>query len=175
MAPWQFRKKQIKCMEGSPKCMECLKKCGGAGTRKIKKSMRGNYDIFNCGCGFKCVESKDMKNCNDMQGGRKKMLTPVYMPAKGFVKATQCVNGVCQTRTAQFDIPDSEAMDQLLGALGTAGDAPLMARLKHDFTRKRRTGRHTKKHKRKGTKRVKRKSTKHRRTGKKGGRRATHR
>ena len=74
-------KKQIKCMEGSTQCIECLKKCSeGISTKwaqpttaagKIKKSL-GGYDISDCGCSFKCVKSKDIKNCNDMKGGSKK-------------------------------------------------------------------------------------------------------
>lgn len=162
MAPWQFKKKQVKCMEGSPKCMECLKKCGAAGARKIKKSMRGNYDIFNCGCGFKCIESKDMKDCNDMRGGRKKMLTPVYMPTKGFIKSVRCVNNVCRTHTSHFDIPEDGTLARILGAVGTAGESPLLARLKNDFKS---TKRHTRKQtssKRKSKSKSKRKTYKKR-------------
>ena len=74
-------KKQIKCMEGSTQCIECLKKCSeGISTKwaqpttaagKIKKSI-GYYHISDCGCAFKCAKSKDIKNCNEMKGGSKK-------------------------------------------------------------------------------------------------------
>lgn len=49
------------------------------------------------------------------------------------MKSTECVNDVCRTRTTHFDIPEDGTLAHILGAVGAAGESPLLARLKNDF------------------------------------------
>jgi len=73
-----LKKKDLQCMEKNEKCIKCLKKCGEGRVKwaqpttaagKIKKSL-GGYDISDCGCGVKCVTSKEIKKCTKQKGGR---------------------------------------------------------------------------------------------------------
>ena len=84
------------------------------------------------------------------------------MPAVGVMKSTECVNNVCQTRTTHFDIPEDGTLARILGAVGTAGESPLLARLKNDFKSSQRHTRKQSSPKRKSKSKNKRKTHKKR-------------